>query len=91
MADYEWNWPTRIDRDAIEAALRLEFLDGGRYVVLVAPQGLGKTMIARFHTVDARDRPTNTENTTHTHSVAAGAGDSETRPKSYGVNFCIYY
>ena len=47
MADYEWSWPTRIDRDAIEAALRLEFLDGGRNVVLVAPQCLGKTMIAR--------------------------------------------
>jgi DNA replication protein DnaC len=47
MADYEWDWPTRIDRDAIEAALRLEFLDGARNIVLVAPQGLGKTMLAR--------------------------------------------
>jgi DNA replication protein DnaC len=46
MADYEWDWPKRIDRDAIEAALRLEFLEGAR-IVLVAPQGLGKTMIAR--------------------------------------------
>jgi len=47
MTDYEWNWPKRIDRDAVEAALRLEFLDGNRNIVLVAPQGLGKTMIAR--------------------------------------------
>jgi DNA replication protein DnaC len=47
MADYEWAWPKRIDRDAIEAALRLDFLDGNRNIVLVAPQGLGKTMIAR--------------------------------------------
>ena len=47
MADYEWDWPKRIDRDAIESALRLEFLDGGCNIVLVAPQGLGKTMIAR--------------------------------------------
>jgi len=47
MADYEWDWPKRIDRDAIESALRLEFLDGDRNIVLVAPQGLGKTMIAR--------------------------------------------
>lgn len=47
MSDYEWNWPTRIDRDAVEMALRLEFLEGTRNVVLVAPQGLGKTMIAR--------------------------------------------
>ena len=47
MADYEWDWPKRIDRDAIEATLRLEFLEGARNIVLVAPQGLGKTMIAR--------------------------------------------
>lgn len=47
IADFEWDWPTRIDRDAIETALRLEFLDGARNIVLVAPQGLGKTMIAR--------------------------------------------
>lgn len=47
IADFEWDWPKRIDRDAIEAALRLEFLDGGRNIVLVAPQGLGKTMLAR--------------------------------------------
>lgn len=47
IADFEWNWPTRIDRDAIEAALRLEFLDDARNIVLVAPQGLGKTMLAR--------------------------------------------
>lgn len=47
IADFEWDWPKRIDRDAVEAALRLEFLDGGRNIVLVAPQGLGKTMLAR--------------------------------------------
>jgi DNA replication protein DnaC len=47
IADYDWSWPTRIDRDRIEAALRLEFLAETRNVVLVAPQGLGKTMIAQ--------------------------------------------
>lgn len=47
MADYDWTWPTTIDRDAVEAALRLDFLAATRNVVLVAPQGLGKTMIAQ--------------------------------------------
>jgi DNA replication protein DnaC len=47
IADFDWSWPTRIDRDRIEAALRLEFLAETRNVVLVAPQGLGKTMIAQ--------------------------------------------
>jgi DNA replication protein DnaC len=46
MAEFDWNWPTRADRDRIEAALRLEFLTETRNIVLVAPQGLGKTMIA---------------------------------------------
>src|SRR3990170_1629326 len=35
MADYDWAWPTRIDRDAVESALRLDFLQAGRNVVLV--------------------------------------------------------
>ena len=47
MADYDWSWPSRIDRDAIESALRLDFLARQGNVVLVAPQGLGKTMIAK--------------------------------------------
>jgi DNA replication protein DnaC len=47
MADFDWAWPKRIDRDAVEAALHLEFLDKAYNVVLVAPQGLGKTMIAQ--------------------------------------------
>jgi DNA replication protein DnaC len=47
MADFDWAWPSRIDRDAVEAAVRLEFLPQARNVVLVAPQGLGKTMIAQ--------------------------------------------
>jgi DNA replication protein DnaC len=47
MADYDWAWPKRIDRDAVEAALRLEFMEDARNVVIVAPQGLGKTMIAQ--------------------------------------------
>ena len=47
IADYDWNWPKAIDREAIEAALALEFLDGARNVILVAPNGLGKTMVAK--------------------------------------------
>jgi len=47
MTDFDWAWPTRIDRVAVEAALRLDFLTDARNLVLVAPQGLGKTMIAQ--------------------------------------------
>ena len=47
MADFDWNWPTAIDQPLIESLLSLDFLDGARNVVLVAPGGLGKTMIAQ--------------------------------------------
>jgi DNA replication protein DnaC len=47
ISDFDWSWPKQIDRSAIESALQLDFLDGARNVILVAPNGLGKTMIAK--------------------------------------------
>jgi len=47
IADFEWDWPTKIDRPLVESLLDLDFLQGARNVVLVAPGGLGKTMIAQ--------------------------------------------
>lgn len=47
MADFDWSWPQRVDRTAVEAALSLDFLEKKRNVVLIAGQGLGKTMIAQ--------------------------------------------
>jgi DNA replication protein DnaC len=47
MADFDWEWPKKLERSLVESALRLDFLQAARNVVLVAPQGLGKTMIAQ--------------------------------------------
>lgn len=47
MSDFDWGWPKRLDRAALDAALRLDFLPEARNVILVAAQGLGKTMIAQ--------------------------------------------
>jgi DNA replication protein DnaC len=47
MADFDWTWPTKIERDVIERALTLDFLQEGRNLVLVGTNGLGKTMIAQ--------------------------------------------
>jgi len=47
MADFDWSWPKEIDRDAVDRVLSLVFLERGDNVVLVASQGLGKTMIAK--------------------------------------------
>jgi DNA replication protein DnaC len=47
MADFEWTWPSKIEREVIERALTLDFLPEGRNLVLVGRNGLGKTMIAK--------------------------------------------
>lgn len=47
MADFDWSWPKKIDRDLVESALRLDFMENARNVVIVAAHGLGKTMIAQ--------------------------------------------
>lgn len=47
MADFDWNWPRKIDRPLIERALALDFLRDGRNLILLGPNGVGKTMITR--------------------------------------------
>jgi DNA replication protein DnaC len=47
VADFDWNWPKKIERDLIERALGLDFIREGRNLALIGTNGLGKTMIAR--------------------------------------------
>ena len=47
IADFDWNWPQKIDRDGIERALTLEFIPEARNLILLGSNGLGKTMIAK--------------------------------------------
>ena len=47
LCDFDWNWPTRCDRAAIEALMTLDFLKDATNVVLVGQNGLGKTMLAQ--------------------------------------------
>ena len=47
MADFDWKWPARIDRAQVEALLRLDFLQEGANPILLGPNGVGKSMIAR--------------------------------------------
>jgi DNA replication protein DnaC len=47
MADFDWNWPKKIERDVVERALTLDFIKEGRNLILVGGNGLGKTMIAK--------------------------------------------
>lgn len=48
MADYDWRWPKSIDREAVEDLFKLGFARSAppANIVLVGPNGVGKTMIA---------------------------------------------
>jgi len=46
MADFEWEWPKAVDRDLVEEVLGLGFLEEAANVILVGPNGVGKTTIA---------------------------------------------
>ena len=47
LDEFDWNWPTRCDRGAIEAVLTLDFMQEAANVILIGPNGIGKTMIAK--------------------------------------------
>jgi DNA replication protein DnaC len=47
LADFDWQWPTQCDRAAIDELMGLRFLAETANVILVGPNGVGKSMIAR--------------------------------------------
>jgi len=47
LCDFDWSWPTRCDRAAIEALMALDFIAELGNIVIVGPNGVGKSMIAQ--------------------------------------------
>jgi len=47
LADFDWHWPKRCDREAIEELMGLAFLQEAANAILVGPNGVGKSTIAR--------------------------------------------
>jgi len=47
VCDFDWNWPRRCDRAALEALMTLDFLREAANVVLIGPNGVGKSMWAQ--------------------------------------------
>jgi len=44
MADFDWNWPKKLNRPLMERVLALGFMNDGANVLLLGPHGVGKTM-----------------------------------------------
>ncbi|MEE9156688.1 MAG: IS21-like element helper ATPase IstB [Gemmatimonadota bacterium] len=47
LADFDWSWPKSIDRQQIDDLFRLEWLARAQNIVLVGPNGIGKTLLAK--------------------------------------------
>jgi DNA replication protein DnaC len=47
LADFNWDWPKRCEREAIEELMGLAFLQEAANAILVGPNGVGKSTIAR--------------------------------------------
>lgn len=47
LADFDWRWPKKIERGVIDELCTLDFIAEQSNVVLVGPNGCGKTMIAK--------------------------------------------
>jgi len=47
LANFDWNWPKKIDREALEELMNLSFMNEAMNIILCGPNGVGKSMIAK--------------------------------------------
>jgi DNA replication protein DnaC len=47
MGDFDWSWPKNIKKAQIEDFLSCQFIKDKQNILLIGPQGVGKTMIAK--------------------------------------------
>jgi DNA replication protein DnaC len=47
LVDFDWAWPKKVDRALIDELLTLRFVGEGANVVLLGPNGVGKTMLLK--------------------------------------------
>src|SRR5262249_47461157 len=47
IADFDWDWPQKIDRELVERSLKLSLIEERRNLILMGANGLGKTCIAK--------------------------------------------
>lgn len=47
LADFDWEWPKRIDQGAIHALMQLDFLIEANNIIIIGSNGVGKSTIAQ--------------------------------------------
>jgi DNA replication protein DnaC len=47
LADFDWNWPKHCDKTAVSEFMTLNFIKQSANIILVGPNGVGKSMIAQ--------------------------------------------
>lgn len=47
LADFDWSWPARCDQAAVAELMTLSFIQETANIILVGPNGVGKSMIAQ--------------------------------------------
>jgi DNA replication protein DnaC len=47
LADFDWGWPSQCERAQVEELMRLDFLAEALNLILVGPNGVGKSTLAR--------------------------------------------
>ncbi len=47
LADFDWDWPEQCDKAAVSELMTLDFISEAVNIVLVGPNGIGKSMIAQ--------------------------------------------
>lgn len=79
IADFDWHWPKKIDRQAVDELFALDFVAEAANVILVGPNGIGKTMIAKNLAHQALLRGYTVRFTTASdmlHDLASGTSDA---------------
>ncbi len=47
LTDFDWDWPGKIDQQAIRELMQLEFIEQAGNVILLGPNGVGKSTLAQ--------------------------------------------
>lgn len=78
MTDFDWDWPEQIDRDQVEELFTFRFIPERANVILIGPNGIGKTMISQNLAYQALLRG----HTVHITTAAMMLGDLVTQDTS---------